>query len=314
MDKISAIIPVYNRASWISVTLDCILSQSVSVDEIIICDDGSDDDLELALKPFGNRIKIIRIENSGPAIARKTAIEYSTGDWIALCDSDDFWYPDHIASFKKALNAHPYMTLYFTNFDQSNDKHATKFDYAPMGWLSSLTGRSTDESSNFIYCNDNLYSALLEFQCCFPSTCLFSRDLYDCAGGINPQVSRWQAEDAHLTRRLAAYGNTVIYKNTSVMINKHGENFSNNVVGNFEGRIRILEKLLSDDDLPERYRSCTSKEVVKSRLKLFRLYYWHGQRMAAIQTFKNIDRGHVNFKDYVRFFISVISKNITLTK
>lgn len=100
-ETISVVIPVYNRAKWIGRTLEHVFNQSVLVDEIVICDDGSTDDLESALKPFEDIIKLVRIENSGPAIARKIAIDNSTGYWVALCDSDDFWEPDHIKTFVK---------------------------------------------------------------------------------------------------------------------------------------------------------------------------------------------------------------------
>lgn len=306
MNKISAVIPVYNRAEWIVATLDRILDQTVSVDEIVICDDGSVDDLNSVIESYSKFVKVVSIENSGPAIARKTAIEHSTGNWIALCDSDDYWFSCHIARFKTALNKYPTMNFYFSNFWQSDNEEDTKFDFAPENWSYLLSGDPRGTADEFVYCNANLYPALLEFQCCFQSTCIFSRELYDSIGGIDPEVSRWQAEDAHLTRRLAAYGKAVVDKKPSVMINKHGGNFSNNIIGNFEGRIRILEKLVGDDDLPEKYRAWTEKEISSSRIKLFRLYYWHGQKYEAINIFKQIDFKEANLKDYIRFVLSIL--------
>jgi glycosyltransferase involved in cell wall biosynthesis len=105
--KISVVIPVYNRAEWIGQTLDRIFNQKHDVFEVVICDDGSTDALAEALHPYGTKIKLITIANSGPGIARKTAINHTSGNWVALCDSDDFWHEDHIQNFVDALTAYP---------------------------------------------------------------------------------------------------------------------------------------------------------------------------------------------------------------
>ncbi|WP_179959369.1 glycosyltransferase family 2 protein [Marinobacter changyiensis] len=294
------IIPIFNRSKWIGSTLDHILGQSSKVDEIILCDDGSEDDLPNALQPYGQLVKVIRIENSGPAVARKTAIEHSKGDWIALCDSDDFWYPEHIQRFRFARSEFPSSNFYFANFHMSNEPDRTKFDAAPEGWFESLTS-SSESFEQLIHTDAGLYSALLNFQCCFQSACVFSRELYEAIGGITPEVSRWQAEDAHLTRRLAAYGDSVIDRMPGVIINKHDDNFSGNILGNFEGRIRILEKLLFDEALPATLQMQTRKEVKSSRLTLFRQYYWHGEYDKARHLFKEVRSEPLSAKDYLRF-------------
>ena len=86
---ISIIIPVKNRASLISYTLDSIFKQTYTSFEIILVNDASTDDLEEALKPFAGRIHLIQNEGRGPGAARNTGLKYATGEYVKFFDSDD---------------------------------------------------------------------------------------------------------------------------------------------------------------------------------------------------------------------------------
>lgn len=90
---VSVIIPTYNRAGIICQTIDNIFQQTYSHFEVIIVDDGSSDDTAARLRKYGNRIRLIRQENSGPAVARNHGVKVAHGEIIAFQDSDDLWKP-----------------------------------------------------------------------------------------------------------------------------------------------------------------------------------------------------------------------------
>ena len=92
-DDISVIIPVYNRADKLHETLDCIYQQTQLPGEIVIVDDGSDDDPAPVIARYDERIKYHRQENSGPGGARNTAMNLATRKLVAFLDSDDEWLP-----------------------------------------------------------------------------------------------------------------------------------------------------------------------------------------------------------------------------
>jgi glycosyltransferase involved in cell wall biosynthesis len=95
--KISVVIPAYNRAQSICPAINSVLDQSLKCHEIIIVDDGSQDDLAQVLKPYGNAITLIRHKtNLGASAARNTGIKAATGDTIAFLDSDDVWLPEKL--------------------------------------------------------------------------------------------------------------------------------------------------------------------------------------------------------------------------
>ncbi|HEY0527697.1 MAG TPA: glycosyltransferase family 2 protein [Gemmatimonadaceae bacterium] len=90
-DRVSVVIPSYNRADLLQHTVDSILRQTIAPAEIIVVDDGSTDDTQRICAGFPTIVKCLRQNNQGLPAARNTGIRASTGDWIAFCDSDDLW-------------------------------------------------------------------------------------------------------------------------------------------------------------------------------------------------------------------------------
>lgn len=101
---LSVIMPTYNSKDSVVYSIESILSQSFKDFELIIVNDGSTDGTINTLKKYSldTRIKIINIENSGPANARNIGIENSTGKYIIFIDSDDKFKPN---AFKILMSA-----------------------------------------------------------------------------------------------------------------------------------------------------------------------------------------------------------------
>lgn len=104
-DKISVIIPTYNRAKIIKKSIDSVLNQTYSNIELIIVDDGSSDNTEDVIKSIKDeRLFYYKLEkNSGTAVARNYGIEKSTCDYIAFQDSDDIFREDKLEKQMKNM-------------------------------------------------------------------------------------------------------------------------------------------------------------------------------------------------------------------
>jgi glycosyltransferase involved in cell wall biosynthesis len=92
-EKISVIVPVYRVENYLNRCLDSILRQTYKNLEIILVDDGSDDNSPAICDDFAlkdPRIKVIHQENKGLAGARNAGLEAATGDFVAFVDSDDY--------------------------------------------------------------------------------------------------------------------------------------------------------------------------------------------------------------------------------
>ncbi len=92
--KVSAIVPAWNAAETLCETLDSIASQTVAPDEVIVVDDGSTDDTARIASGHPINARLVQTENCGLPSALNTGIATSTGDAIAILDSDDLWMPE----------------------------------------------------------------------------------------------------------------------------------------------------------------------------------------------------------------------------
>lgn len=93
--KFSCILPVYNIDNKILYKcVDSILKQDYRNFEIIIVDDGSNEDISLFCDSLSSPIvKVIHQPNQGLAGARNTGVKFATGEWIVHIDSDDWISP-----------------------------------------------------------------------------------------------------------------------------------------------------------------------------------------------------------------------------
>lgn len=92
---ISVAMTTFNGEKYIEKQIESILNQSMSVDEIIVCDDGSSDKTVELLKKYDVKI-VENSENLGYKLNFKKAMELCNGDFIFLCDQDDVWKKDKV--------------------------------------------------------------------------------------------------------------------------------------------------------------------------------------------------------------------------
>lgn len=105
MEPVSIIIPTFNRAYCIEMSIKSVLNQTYSKFELLIVDDGSTDNTENLVKNMGDvRIRYIKMsENRGPSAARNYGINCSQYDIVAFHDSDDEWEATKLEKQMKLL-------------------------------------------------------------------------------------------------------------------------------------------------------------------------------------------------------------------
>lgn len=95
---VSVVIPTYNRSKELSRAIKSVLSQTYQNFEILVVDDGSEEDLRIVCDSFNdNRIRFYRNEQHTNAnVARNRGIKEAKGEYIAMLDSDDEYMPHHL--------------------------------------------------------------------------------------------------------------------------------------------------------------------------------------------------------------------------
>ncbi len=138
--QLSVIIPTYNRAALLGMTIESVLKQTFSDYEIIVVDDGSTDCTEDAISQFlkerptlGKRVRYFFQRNQGKSVALNRGLSEAKGEWIAFLDSDDLWLPNKIEEQFRALQTYgPESQACFTNARYINnpDFQGTVFEHA----------------------------------------------------------------------------------------------------------------------------------------------------------------------------------------
>lgn len=95
---VSIITPSYNSEAYIKDAIESVLAQTYTNWEMIIVDDCSTDNTVKIVNSYNDkRIQLVELDvNSGPAIARNTAIAIAAGRYLAFLDSDDQWLPEKL--------------------------------------------------------------------------------------------------------------------------------------------------------------------------------------------------------------------------
>lgn len=104
--KISVIIPTYNYAEFISACIDSVINQTYQDHEIIVVDDGSNDNTKEVIKKYNDKILYFFKENGGPSSARNYGIEKATGDYVCFLDADDVFLPKKLEFQAAYINEH----------------------------------------------------------------------------------------------------------------------------------------------------------------------------------------------------------------
>lgn len=108
----SIIIPSYNSEKTIEKCLNSVAAQTFTNYEIILVNDGSEDQSLRLIEEWQKRhsdieIHIIDQDNKGLGAARNAAIDSARGEYCALLDADDYWHPEKLESCYSFLKQSP---------------------------------------------------------------------------------------------------------------------------------------------------------------------------------------------------------------
>jgi len=121
-NKISVAVCTYNGEKYLEKQLNSILNQTLSVDEIVVCDDCSSDKTIAILNSFKDKFPAIFRIYSNPENLRSNknfekAISLCTGDFIFISDQDDLWKPKKVETIIDVFKSNPSAEGVFSDAD-----------------------------------------------------------------------------------------------------------------------------------------------------------------------------------------------------
>lgn len=193
MSTVTAIVPTYNRAEYVTECLSSLLSQTRPPDHIIVVNDGSTDGTEEALRAFDGRVCVIAQENSGKSVALNRALAACGDDHVWICDDDDVADPNGLAALQSGLDANPQAPFAYGRFKRFSDEGGER-RYEEPGFL----GRPEEES---------FLIQALEETFAFQFAQLVRLQSYRKVGGFREDLYR--SQDFEMLTRLALLGEPV---------------------------------------------------------------------------------------------------------
>lgn len=127
--KVTILIPVYNGSNYLKEAIDSALAQTYKNIEVIVVNDGSNDDgkTKRIAESYDKKIKYYEKENGGVSTALNLGIEKMTGDYLCWLSHDDKYYPNKVERQIKELEKYDDKTILYSNFALI-DENGEKFD------------------------------------------------------------------------------------------------------------------------------------------------------------------------------------------
>jgi glycosyltransferase involved in cell wall biosynthesis len=244
---VSIIVPTYNSAVYLKETIESILSQSYKDFELIVVDDGSDDDTRKVLEPFIDDIRYYYQENSGgPAKPRNVGIEHAKGKYISFFDSDDLMLPKKLEYAVKFMEAHPSIVLSFTNFFVCSE-NGELYDGTQLDKYNYFMNipRTEVQKDCFILSGDDVFEGLFFENFIGTSSVLASKELFSTVGIFDERITHGGLDDRDMWLRVTSSYDIAYIDIVGHIYRNHSQGISKRVIASNLCRIEVIKKYLN---------------------------------------------------------------------
>jgi glycosyltransferase involved in cell wall biosynthesis len=247
-DRVTVIIPTFNRAHLISRALQSVLLQTGCDLDIVVVDDGSTDDTksvvdEVAQGPRSIPIRYLTQPNRGPAAARNLGIRESDSPFVAFLDSDDEWREGKLANQLDFFSSHADHLICQTQ----------------EIWI--RNGRRVNPMKKHQMCGGFIFDKCLPLSIISPSCVVMRRSFFDQVGLFDETLPACEDYDLWL-RASAKLSIGLIEQPFVVRYGGHADQRSQQFKVMDQFRVKSLLKLLDSGILDPDQRKLTLKELV----------------------------------------------------
>ncbi|MEL7035258.1 MAG: glycosyltransferase family A protein [Cyanobacteria bacterium J06592_8] len=231
--RISVIIPAYNCDRYVGQAVESVLTQTYSDYEIIVIDDGSQDNTSQVLDSYRGQIRYVYQKNQGVSVARNHGIHLALGEFVAFLDADDLFLEDTLAAQLAVFEVNPNLSIVHSGWRRINQQGETLMDVQPWETVQEL----------------NLESWLRWKPFGTMGTLMFRRDKLEAVGGFQPGLTH--AEDVDLVLRLALKGCEAEWlRQSTVCYRQHDRNTMRDGISQAKSINWVLERFFHQSDVP----------------------------------------------------------------
>lgn len=123
--RVSVLIPVYNCSRYIGAAIESVLAQTFQDFEIIVIDDGSEDETASIVKCYEG-VRYVYQEHAGVSAARNRALKEARGELVDFLDADDLILPEKLEKQIAYLDANPDCEIVFCQYQNFLDMDEDK--------------------------------------------------------------------------------------------------------------------------------------------------------------------------------------------
>ncbi len=230
---VSVVIPTYNRERLIGPAIESVLRQSYAHIEIIVVDDGSTDRTRQVVEAYGQPVRYVHQANGGAASARNRGLREARGEFIALLDSDDEWFPWKLEAQVRVLDRYPAVGMVWTDMTAVSEDGATLHERYLRTFYNAHALARIEEVCDCVdslslawseaphdlggtqICKGDIFSQILLGNLVHTSTLLARRERLQQAGEIDIEFTPL-GEDYEFHVRICSYGPVALIEASSM--------------------------------------------------------------------------------------------------
>lgn len=228
MTLVSVVIPYFNRADWLKLAVESVLSQTYENLEVIVVDDGSDDRPAFLEAVRDGRVRYVRQAHRGASAARNQGLRLARGTYIAFLDADDVYLPEKLEVQVARMEAEPEIAWSHTSY-----------------WRMDAGGNNVEEIRSGAF-RGEVYPEIVRRCPIATPTVMIRRDALAPLGIVFDERVKI-SEDTILWIEIARYHRLMGIDRSLTKVRLHGRNAYSDPVAQYLGGMTVLERAFRGD-------------------------------------------------------------------
>jgi len=208
---VTILVPSYNYGRFLAEAIESALGQTYEPIEVLVVDDGSQDDSVQVAGRYGDRIRLLTQENRGLVAVLNRGMQEAAGSYVTILSADDVFRPTYVERLMRALREHP----------------DAAYAYSAMEYLGLRTGTLRAEP----------FSAALLLAGNTINACgLMRRSDVLAVGGFDSRLETTAFEEWDFWLRMLEHGKTGVHVDEPLLLYRQHGSTSRNPVSRAERR------------------------------------------------------------------------------